>query len=60
MVGGSLTVAPPIVIVRSSWVVIEGVVWPADALPKPSRGQGPTLNRTREILRRSIALKGSR
>jgi hypothetical protein len=50
----------PIIPVSSSWVVIEGVVWPADALPKLSRGQGPTLNRTREMIRRSIALKGSR
>lgn len=50
----------PIIPVVSSWVVADGAVWPADALPKLPRGNGPTLNRTREILRRSIALKGSR
>lgn len=53
--------------IRSSWVVVDGYVWPADALPKLPPGQGPALNRSRAKLsdarteiRRRIAEKARR
>ena len=46
--------------VSSSWVIVDGVVWAADSLPRLSKGNGPSLNKTREMIRASIAAKFGR